>query len=143
MTAKDHSKLLGIFFAVQSGLAIFGAAMVILIYGGLGAALVSSRRSADQTMGTIFLIGAVIAIPIGILFVLPSILAAYKLLKQKSGARFWTIFAAIVALVSFPLGTVLGVYALWFLFSEDGKRFFNPGGLTTGYNPPPPPSSWQ
>ncbi|MEJ7701565.1 MAG: hypothetical protein WKF71_18255 [Pyrinomonadaceae bacterium] len=38
MTAKEHNKLLAIFFLINGGLQALGGIFVTLIYGGIGAA---------------------------------------------------------------------------------------------------------
>jgi len=143
MTAKEHNKLLSIFMLVQGSLQLFGGILVVLIYGGIGAAMLSTaRRSEEQAMGGIFLVLAVVAGVIVLLFAGLALLAGWKMLKEKSGARIWGIIACIVALLGFPLGTALGIYGLWFLFGEDGKRFYAGGNAANNY-PPPPPNNWQ
>lgn len=142
MTAKEHNKLLSIFMLVQGGLQIFGGIFVALIYGGMGAFMLSAaRRSDEQAMGAFFLIAAVVVGVLVSIFAGLMLLTGWKLLKQKPGARTWGIVASIVALLGFPLGTALGVYGLWFLFGEDGKRFY--AGDSAANNYPPPPNNWQ
>lgn len=144
MTGKDHSKLLGIFFMVQGGLQLLGAVFMILIYGGMGAAMLAgARRSEEQAIGGIFL---VVGVAVGIfvlLFAAFYFLAGWKLHKMKPGARTWGIIASCIALLGFPLGTALGIYGLWFFFGEQGKNFYNNGGNMASSYPPPPPQSWQ
>lgn len=55
------------------------------------------------------------------------ITAGYGMLKHKPWARSAATIAAIAAiisLISFPIGTALGIYTLWFLYSEKGKQFY-------------------
>lgn len=146
MTAKDHNKLLGIFNLVQGGLQAFAGLIVALIYGGLGVGfLANARRGDEQMMGTVFV---VMAIVVGFIFIAiagVTLMAGWKLLKEKPGARTWGIVSSIVALFSFPLGTALGVYGLWFLFGDQGKQFYLGGGANQNMfnQPPPPPNYWQ
>jgi hypothetical protein len=49
---------------------------------------------------------------------------AGRCLTRQSWARTITIAASIVALFSFPLGTALGIYGLWVMFSGEGRRAF-------------------
>jgi hypothetical protein len=51
-------------------------------------------------------------------------MAGYGLLQYKPWARILTIITAIVGLVHFPLGTAVGIYALWALLSEEGREFY-------------------
>lgn len=141
MTARDHNKLLGIFFAIFAALQGVGALLVVVIYGGLGAFIATSGKDDEKFFGVFFLVAAIFAFLFSLVIVVPPALAAYKMLKNRGGARFWAIFASIVALIGFPLGTALGVYGLWFLFGEQGKQFYS--NNSTAFAPPPPPNSWQ
>ncbi len=145
MIAKDHGKLLGIFHLIQGGLQAFGGIFLALIYGGLGLAFRSNaHKPEEQMMGTIFVILAFVLAPIILIFAGISLTAGYKLLKEKAGARTWGIVASIFALPSIPLGTALGVYGLWFLLGEEGKRFYLGGAQQQNmFSPPPPPQNWQ
>jgi hypothetical protein len=58
------------------------------------------------------------------LFMLPSIIAGYGLLKKKSWARVASIVAAVIAGMNMPIGTAACVYALWFFFSENWKEIY-------------------
>lgn len=147
MTAKDHNKLLAIFHLVQGGLQSFAGIIIALVYGGLGLAFrANAHKPEEQFMGTIFIVLAFVAAPIVLLFAAVNLTAGYKMLKEKTGARTWGIVASIVSLLSIPLGTALGVYGLWFLFGDEGKRFYlggSGGGQQYFNNPPPPPNGWQ
>jgi hypothetical protein len=44
-----------------------------------------------------------------LLFAIPKIIAGYGLRNEKSWARIWTIIACCMAVMSFPLGTALGM----------------------------------
>lgn len=140
MTVKDHSKLLGILFAIHAALQAVTIGLVGLIYGGLGIFIAASGEREAAFAGVFFLIFTVLVLVIGAIIVVPQILAAYKNLKNKPGARFWSIFAAIVTIINIPLGTALGIYALWFLFGEKGKQLDAETNFT---QPPLPPNSWQ
>lgn len=145
MTGKDHNKLLGIFHLVQGGLQAFGGIAVGLIYGFIGLAISNSARRADEEMmGNLFIILAFVIAPLVLIFAAINLTAGYKLIKEKAGARTWGIVASILSLWSFPLGTALGVYGLWFLFGEEGKRFYlGANSYAPQSFPPPPPSNWQ
>jgi len=63
------------------------------------------------------------------IFMLPSIIAGYGLLKRKSWARVASTVAAAVAGMNFPIGTGACVYALWFFFSENWKEIYSEQAL--------------
>lgn len=141
MTAQDHNKLLSIFFLVQGLLQIFGVIVAALIVGGMGVYIVQ-RPNTPESIG--FIIGSIIGVVVAaVLLILPPLLAALGMFKRKTWAKTAGIIAAIISLLSFPLGTALGVYALWFLFSEDAKQFYLTGGSAINYMTPPPPQNWR
>ena len=143
MTGKDHNKVLSILMFVQGGLQIFGGVLVALMYGGIGTfMLTSARRDDEQMMGGMFIALAVIVGLVIFAFAGVTLLAGWKLLKEQSGGRMWGIIASIISLLSFPLGTALGVYGLWFLFGEEGKNFYA-GVNSSNHFTPPPPNNWQ
>jgi hypothetical protein len=81
-----------------------------------------------------------------VLYSIPKAVAGYGLRKGKSWARIWAIVACIMACMSFPLGTAVGVYGLVFIFGDAGKAYFNSpqfGRFPNANVPPPPPNSWQ
>lgn len=124
MTASDHNRLLGIFHLIQGGMSAFSGLLLGIVYGIIGTIFLSNSRHPDeQFMGTLFLILAFVVAPIILLFAGIHLMAGYKLFKEKPGARTWGIISSIISLPGMPLGTALGVYGLWFLFGEEGKRF--------------------
>ena len=144
MTAKDHNKTLGILFLVYGGLNALGLLIGLLMFGGMGAALVATGKNDEQVGGAVFLVLALIIGVISFAFLVPTLMAGFKMLKAQRSSRIWAIVAAILALISFPFGTALGIYALWFLFGDQGKQFYGGANFAPGsYAPPPPPNSWQ
>lgn len=143
MTARDHNKLLGIFFLIQGGLSAFGGIVAVAIYGGMGTfMLASARESEAQAVGGLVL---VIGLVVGIMILVFSgfyFFTGWKIYKEQTIGRTLGIVASILCLMSFPLGTALGVYGLWFFFGDEGKRLYSQG-MIPAHNPPPPPNSWQ
>ena len=144
MTAKEHNNLLGIFILIQGGLTVFAGLLLVLIYGGMGVALIGGGRDDEARLvgGMIFVIGLIVAVVI-IAFSALYLYTGFKIRKQQSIGRTLGIIVSVLSLFSFPLGTALGVYGLWFLLGDMGKELYlgHPAGFTT--NPPPPPNSWQ
>jgi hypothetical protein len=53
------------------------------------------------------------------------------------------IVVCSLMLLSFPLGTALGVYGLWFLLGDMGKALYTGTPMPVREDPaPPPPNSW-
>lgn len=143
MTAKDHNNLLGIFFLLKGGLAGLVGLSVVLIYGGLGAMMLgTARKDEEQMIGGIFLIASIVAAIFVVAFAAFYLYTGWKLYKQQQIGRVLCIIASCMTLLSFPLGTALGVYGLWFMFGDEGKAFYDQGNMMAS-SPPPPPNSWQ
>ncbi len=142
MTAKEHNKLIGIFFLVNAGLSVLGGIFVVLMYGGVGMMMVGTgRKEEEQMIGGIFLIAAVVVGILILLFAGFYGFAGWKIYKEHSIGRVLGIIASVFSLLNLPLGTALGVYGLWFLLGEQGKSFYSENGMASV--PPPPPNSWQ
>lgn len=147
MTAKDHNKLLSIFFFIQGGLQLLIGIFMALIYGGIGTAmLASARQQEEQAVGGILMgVGLIIGLFISI-FAAFNLFTGWKLMKQKSAGRILGIIGSCLCLLSFPLGTALGIYGLWFLLGEQGKQFYERASVNMpngNYTAPPPPNHWQ
>ena len=130
MTAIEHNKILGIGFAVFA--AIFAFTILLLLVVSLGVFVALGISSANETgngrEAGIGVIGGVVAVIfyglLGAILVVPTALASWKMLRQRPNARIWGSIAVILVAPIMPLGTMLGVYGLWFFFSAEGKRFY-------------------
>jgi hypothetical protein len=50
--------------------------------------------------------------------------AGVGLLQYRSWARVFAIVVAILMLFNLPIGTIIGIYALWVLFSQEGQAYY-------------------
>lgn len=146
MTAKEHNKLVGIFLMAHGGFQAVVMVILGIVYGVIGSAiLVGGKRGEEQMVGAVFIGMVFLMFFISLIFLLPQIIGGFKLFRERPNARTWGIVGSIIACLSFPLGTAAGVYGLWFLFGDEGKRFYLGGQQPLFQNPPqpPPPNSWQ
>lgn len=128
MTAKEKNRLAGIFLMVHGGLQAVIMAIMGLIYGGVGLALLLGGKNDEKFVGVFFILAIAIIAVFSLLFLGPQIIGGWKMFKEKPNAKIWGIIGSITACLSFPLGTAAGVFSLVFLFGEDGKQFYdNPG----------------
>ena len=146
MTAREHNRLISIFFHIQGGIQVLAGIIVVLVYAGMGTFfMTASHRDEEMFVGGIFVVLAIVVG--GILLALAAVdfYAAFKIGKVQNIGRTLGIVIAILSLFSFPLGTALGVYALWFFFGSEGRALYNLDEFESNinYNPPPPPNSWQ
>ena len=130
MTVREHNKIIAIGFAAFAAILLFTFLLLVVVtvatFIGLGIGL--ANETGDSRQAGIGIVGAIFTIifygVLGLIFVLPTALAAWKMLKGRPRARFWGIAASIVLLAIFPIGTMLGVYGLWFFFGETGRGLY-------------------
>ena len=130
MTVIEHNKMVGIGFAVFAAIFAFTFLLLLVVtlvvFVALGISFANEPgNSQEPNIGIMGGIGTVIFYGLlGTIFVVPTALASRKLLKRRPNARIWGIVAAIVLAPIIPLGTMLGIYALWFFFNAEGRRFY-------------------
>jgi hypothetical protein len=130
MTALQHNKYLSIGFGVFA--ALFGLMFLLLMFVTLGVfvalGISFANETGDANQAGIGLLGGaftvVFYVVLGLVLVLPTAVASRKLWKLRRGARGWGIIAAILVFWAFPVGTFLAIYALWFLFSTEGRNLY-------------------
>jgi hypothetical protein len=110
--------------------------VVALIVMGSIATFVGASQ-ADYSNGIAPSLLAAIGLAAAVFFLAlaaPSIIGGWGLMKYRPWSRILMIIVSIFHLLHIPLGTALGVYGLWVLFSEDGRRILESGGQM--YFPP-------
>jgi hypothetical protein len=126
MTAKEHNGLLSIFFFIQAGLQLLGAIFIIFMFAGFGTYFLSAARGGDkEVIGGVFVIVAIIAGILSIVFTVFHFIVGWKMHKIAPSGRIWGIVASCLCLPSIPVGTALGVYGLWFFLSDEGKELYS------------------
>jgi hypothetical protein len=121
MTPQDHNKIIGIMHLIWGG---FNALMMIIFvpFFLMISGIIASDPHSPPGMTALFGFFGLLMFVLAFLFGLPPILAGYGMLKRKSWARLLGIISACLCALSFPFGTALCVYTLWFLFGE-GEQF--------------------
>jgi hypothetical protein len=114
MRSEDHNKIIAIGFAFFA--AIYGFTFVLLmlvslaVFVGLGFSMAAD--TGDRNQAGIGIAGGIFAVifylVLGLIFVLPTAIAARKTFKRRSSARVWATIAAILVIGVMPLGTALG-----------------------------------
>lgn len=129
MTGAEHNKILAIGFAAFAVILFFTFLLLALVSVGVFVALgiTFANESGDTNQAGLGILGAIFTVifygGLGLICVLPLALASWKMFKRKPAARIWGIIAAIVMLPIIPLGTMLGIYGLWFFFSAQGRDY--------------------
>jgi hypothetical protein len=109
------------------GLLIVGHAIFLLVgmfvfvlLTGIGFA--SGEREAMTVLTTVGTAVGLLLVVLGI----PGLVAGAGLLARQSWARILAIVVGILGLVNFPIGTVIGVYALFVLMQDAAAEYFAP-----------------
>lgn len=129
MTGADHNKILAIGFAAFAAILFFTFLLLALVSVGVFVALgiTFANESGNANQAGVGILGAIFTVifygGLGLICVLPPAMASWKMLKRRPRARIWGIIAAIVLLPIIPLGTMLGVYGLWFFLGAQGRNY--------------------
>jgi hypothetical protein len=147
--AEKHNKLLAYAHLGYAGFQLLILALVYALMLGIFMAAPSPvGREAPVFMAVVLLFVFLVQLA----FLAPSMVAGYGLLKRRSWARVAAMVAGAAASMSAPFGTAVCVYTFVFLFSESGKRFFEPGPpparpVASLFAPPDPsevrPADWR
>lgn len=140
MTPQEHNRTLGILFLAHFGMQLVGLIFGIVMMAVMFGSIMPNMPHGDEMFGGIMIAVFVVVIVFGLVMTIPSGVAGFKLFKERPNARIWAIIASIVILLNVPLGTALGIYGIWFLFSEPGKLYYA-GGESGAF--PPPPEHWR
>ncbi|HYP54200.1 MAG TPA: hypothetical protein VEQ42_11700 [Pyrinomonadaceae bacterium] len=131
MTPEDHNRMLGIMHLIYGGFTTLMMLLMAVFFGFFMALIMSAPDIPCDFPAGIF--GLIFGFVVGLnmLFGVASLAAGYGLLKRKKWARLMGIISSVVAAMSFPFGTALCVYSLWFIFGE-GKHFYDSPAFQTG-----------
>ncbi len=123
---KTHVPILGWLFIAGNAIFLLIAAICLIFFVGIGFA--SGDADAARVLT---LIGALSGGLFGTLS-LPGIIAGIGLLRRASWGRILALVVAFLSLINFPVGTAVGIYAIWVLLQSEAEGFFrSEGNLTT------------
>ena len=121
---ETHVKVLGILNIISGAFGLFGALVLMLIFGGTTAAVgLSGDPDAAVALPIIGLTGMALVI-FAVVMSLPALIIGFGLYRFRSWARVLGLVLSLVSLIVFPWGTLLGIYGLWVLLSKDTERLF-------------------
>jgi hypothetical protein len=126
---ERHVNLLAILWTLWGALTILiGVSTMLLAVGALGAVL---GPAGDAVFTAAGLIAAAFALTGGLALLWGGahVLAGLLVRKRATSGRTLSLGLAVVNLLVLPFGTALGVYALWVLLTNDGRRLFEPAAL--------------
>jgi len=121
--------LLGVLFIVWGLLTTLVGVSTLALGVGAVALITSSNRSEGGQVAAGLMAAAFAALAvIAILWGSAHVVVGLPLRRQRPWARIAALTLGSIDLLLLPYGTALGVYALWVLLSESGKRLFTEQG---------------
>jgi hypothetical protein len=127
---ETHVKVLGALQIALGALGLFGALILVLVFGGAaGIVGASGDPQASIAIPIIGLTGMAL-VTFLLLMSLPSVITGIGLLRLRPWARIAGMVLSIIGLMMIPFGTIVGVYGLWVLFSKDTERLFTAAAPT-------------
>jgi len=119
-----HVKIIAALFILVGAVLLLGAFFTPLLLGVL-ATIVGASEDRDAAVGAAVLgLTGVVASVVLFVLAVPYVVCGWGLLKLKNWARVVGIILSALALMSFPLGTIFGVYALVILFKKETEALF-------------------
>jgi hypothetical protein len=122
---ERHVQLLGILATLWGALTMLVGLSMLLLAAGVLAEVVTARGEVALAAGVtawMFTIVGVFALVWGGAHVWTAAL----LRRRRSYGRVVALALAVVNLLLLPFGTALGIYALWVLLTDGGRRLFEP-----------------
>jgi hypothetical protein len=115
---QQHITILGWLYLVGYAFFLLIGAFVFTLLTSIGAV-----SGDEQAMMILSLVGTSVG---GLLVALavPGMAAGFGLLAHKTWGRYLAIVVAILGLINFPIGTLIGVYTLWVLLQEETTAYF-------------------
>lgn len=112
---EKHIKVLGALHIAYAILVLLAAIVVFIAVAG-GGQIADDPDVEQITAGLGTATAGLIAI-----FALPSLVGGIGLINHKSWAWVLVLIAGIMSLLSFPIGTAIGVYTIWVLTRPETK----------------------
>lgn len=122
MTNEQHNKFIAyVFFAhaaFQLLMLVFMAAIFSIVF------LIPDEPGKPAPPREIFALMIGVMTIFQMVFIAPSAIAGYALLKRRAWARTASIVGGVIAAMNVPIGTAACVYALWFFFSDNWREIY-------------------
>ena len=120
-----HVRALAILQIVYSSMGLLLGMFVFMLFGGI-ATIVGFSAPIDDSLVAVPVLTVIggIASSVILLLSLPRLIAGIGLLRFQNWGRILTFVVSILGLIDFPLGTGLGIYALWVLTHRDTVVLF-------------------
>jgi hypothetical protein len=124
---RQHVSVLGVLYIAFGALGVLTALGFLVLFGGLAGLVgtVGVAEDPDAALAVPILggIGLFMAVFVGVLSI-PGLVVGYGLVKFRPWGRIGGIVLSVLNLLNVPIGTVLGIYGLWVLLSQETEAVF-------------------
>jgi hypothetical protein len=114
---ESHVKALGLLYILAGGFGGLAGLVFFLLLEGPSTAASYGPISGYMITGWMILM---------LILTIPGIIVGIGLLNLYRWSRSVATIVAILELLNFPVGTALGIYALWVLLSPETDPLFSP-----------------
>ena len=121
---ETHVKVLGALQIALGAMVLFGALVLVFVFGGVTSAMGASGDPDAQIALPIVGITGMALITFLAAIGVPSVIIGVGLIRLRPWARISGMVISILSLMMIPFGTIVGVYGLWVLFSKETERLF-------------------
>lgn len=113
-----HVTILAWLHLVGAALFLLGGVFLFTLLAGIGVA-----SGEAEAIAILSVIGTALGLLL-LFLALPGLAAGYGLLTHHAWGRILAIVVSILGLIIFPLGTLIGAYALWVLLQDRANDYF-------------------
>ena len=107
-TYKTHQKILGAILIGYSFMVIIGAISLFVAMN-----FVKMFVEEDNVVNLVTVFSKIFGF-VMLAVSVPGIIAGAGMLSEKEWAKTMSLIMGILFLISFPIGTIIGIYAIWF-----------------------------
>ena len=118
---NGHKKVLGILYVISAMFTILGMIMLNAILSIVFSFVFNEIEPEEQRiMEMVLAIVQYVPAFVILFFSIPTLIAGIGLLTRQTWATIFALIMGCLKLFNFPIGTAIGVYAIW-IYAEDQK----------------------
>ncbi len=125
---ETHVKVLAALQIAMGAFGLFGALLLVLVFGGAAGIVGSSGEPEAAIAVPVIGITGTALVTFLVVLSLPYVIIGIGLFQLRPWGRIGGIVLSILGLMMIPFGTIVGVYGLWVLFSKETERLFTAPG---------------
>ena len=130
MTGEEHNKFVSWAFIGYAALQAMMVVVAIAIFAIVLSTDLGGPGAPPPPREFLVAMSLFVSVFYSIL-IAPALIAAYAVRKKKSWARVAAIIASIFTMITFPIGTMVSVYSMWFFLGDKWKEVYERDLSTT------------